>query len=162
MPETQQRPLSRSPLHYLCHFWRGGGQGSFYWLDKALIRRSKMVTSVKFQLMQTAVFLMVRCDWSHLFSPWDVVNTCTHYVIPQEWYHEKSCQYHQAGSHTRKRLSKTTAFCAEAGKGSSTHDTMRMTTQNVVLVWRQFGRLHQLSKEIDERGDWSVNLCCKH
>lgn len=86
---------------------------------------------------------------SNLFCPKDehVVNTSTHYVIPEDWYHEKSCQYRQGGVHTRKHLSEATAVCAEAGKCSSTHDTMRMTTQDVVLVWIQLGRLHQLSKK---------------
>lgn len=77
-----------------------------------------------------------------------VINTCTHYVLPKQWYPEQSCQYRQGASHPRKHVSEATTLCAEAGKGSSTHDAMWVTTQDVVLVWTQLGCLHQLSKKI--------------
>lgn len=105
----------------------------------------------------------VRRGWSNVFGPQDehVVNTSTHCVISKAWYHEESCQYRQGGLHTREHLSEATALCAEAGKGSSAHDAMWVTTQDVVLFGIQLGRLHQLSKDRNKRRLIQISLSCK-
>lgn len=63
-----------------------------------------------------------------IVNSWAFINTCTQYVLPEEWYPEKSCQDGEGWFDPWKRVSEATALCAEAGKGSGTQDTVRMTT----------------------------------
>ncbi|PWA23235.1 hypothetical protein CCH79_00002015 [Gambusia affinis] len=58
-------------------------------------------------------------------------------VLSEEWYLEQACQYCQCALHARKRLGEAAALRAEAGKGSSAHDAMRMAAEDVVFIRTQ-------------------------
>lgn len=126
-PETQQRPLSQSPLHFPCLPLKGGEWGLVCWLDKGLIRQSKTITCRYFLSSICSFNCISKSVWYGWYQQ-SFINTCTHHVLPKEWYPEQSYQCCQGGSHPRKQLSEATALCAEAGIGSSTNNTMRVTT----------------------------------
>lgn len=73
------------------------------------------------------------------------IKTSSHDVLPEDRYPEQPGQDGQVGFHPRKCVREATTLRAEAGEGSGTHDAVRVTTQNVVLLWTQLGGFHQLS-----------------
>ena len=109
-----------------------------------LLVRCQGRSSVSFVQIQMAFQIKTECFSSPVEH---FINTCTHYVFPEEWYPEKACQNCQGGSQPGKGLGESAALCAETGKGSNTHDAVWMAAKDVVFVRIQLGCLYQLSKK---------------
>lgn len=76
-----------------------------------------------------------------------LVQTCTHYVVSEEWGSEPKGQHEQVAFESRKQLSEACGVGAEVSKGSCHQHAMWMEAQNIVVPGVQVSCLHQLGKK---------------